>query len=197
MATGQDTVVSLPFLREKIRLSGLFGIFTAAVTLVCNEGERTTGNKNNSEILRGIVKLTALLFVTALDKNFHLMLLPSVYVGALAGGLFWTDFKKVLKTGYCDKALVTAMVLTACFATENEGMMIFLFAPEIFCLTAYPADKLFHKLSGKHIFNRLPIDEHLKSMKISEKKIKLLYVTVTALFALTAIGVKMILIKTE
>ncbi|MBE6836661.1 MAG: hypothetical protein E7509_01495 [Ruminococcus sp.] len=197
MATGSDTVVSLPLSREKLRLGGAFGPAVALTTLVACEGERATGSKNNTEFLRGIVKLTAILFVAAVEEKIPLMLLPSVYIGTLVGGLFWSNYKKVLKIGFSDKYIITAMILTACFATENEGMILFLFAFEIFCLFAYPADRLFYKLSGKHIFNRLPVDEHLKSSEISDKKIKILYVLFTAIFALTAVAAKLILLKTE
>lgn len=197
MMSGLDTVVSMPLSRERLRLAGAFGPFLAVVTIVACEGERATGNKNNTEYFRGIIKLTAILFVTVFEEKISLMLLPSVYLGALVGGLFWTHYKKVLKIGFSDKYIITAMILTACFATENEGMLVFLFAFEILCLLAYPVDRILYKASGKHIFNRLPVDEHLKSLEISDKKIKILYVTVTAILALSAMAVKLVLLKTE
>ncbi|MBQ8883491.1 MAG: hypothetical protein IJ031_02705 [Oscillospiraceae bacterium] len=197
LASGIDTVVTLPLSTSKIRLSGAFGPTVALFTLLACEGERATGNKNNTEYVRAIIKLTALLVVCAFEEKTHLMLLPSIYIGALAGGIFWTDFKKVLKIGFSDKYIITAMVISACIATQNEGMAIFLFAFEILCLLSKPVDMLGYKISKKHIFNRLPVDEHLKSAKLSDLKIKIFYSTITLLFAVSATAIRIILLKTQ
>lgn len=197
MASGRDTIIGVPFTLNKIRLSGAFGIVLMIMNVVFSEGERKTGLKNNSEYVRGAIKLTAVITVCALKEQYSLMLMPSLLLGAIAGGIFWFDIKRVFKTGYSDKNFISAVVLSACIMTKNEEMLLFVFGIEILSLISQPVDMFFYKITKKHIFNRLPVDEHLISCNYNIKKIKIFYVITELALCIMSVLISLLLLKTS
>lgn len=192
-AVGFDTVVALPFSKGGVRLGGTFGPVISVITLVYAEGMRASGNIKGTEIGRGAVYLAGIFALCAVNGDTAGMKVSAVFVGALVGAIFWTLPPCILKTGFCDKNLIVAMVISCCIATDNEGALLFFTAFEILCLIAKPVDKLCFKLSGKRIFLRLPLDEHLKSCKYSDRKIYVFYLISSTAFVITAVFVKAVI----
>lgn len=190
MAFGFDTVVTLPFSKGGVRLGFCFGPVISLVTLLATEGMRASGNTKGTETGRGAVYLAGVFALCTVNGNPEGMKISALFVGAVMGAVYWTLPPCILKTGFSDRNLISAMVVSGCIITDNEGALLFFTAFEIICLIAKPVDKIHFRLSGKRIFSRLPLDEHLKSLKYSERKIYLFYVISSAVFTAVAVLVK-------
>lgn len=180
---GGDSLVAIPFLKGAIRTGAFFcPIMTAATAVFC-EGMRLSGNGEGTDSVQGFASLVFLVAASAVSGNSTAFIFSLTASGAVFGLLGWSFPPPLMKSGTSGKYLVSGILISSCMLSAQKGNLFFVFALPVLMLLAFPADRAVYKLTGKHIFLKLPADEHLKLCGFSEKKTLIFYFGAAALFS--------------
>lgn len=182
-----NTAVTLPFVTGKTRLGAFYPIALCLTTLVATQGAEGFGKTFGAEYTKLFVNLSGIITLLALSDNLNNLTFGFCFCGIAVGSVLWAFPKRYMKTALSDKYLCQGVLISTALITQTQGLLLFLMAPEILFLISKPIDKAFCKLTGNHIFKKLPISENLTASGVTQIKITLFY-TLLALF-FTAFGV--------
>ncbi len=183
---GGDSLISMPFIYGAVRTGAFFCPVVTILTVLFCEGIRLSARLEGADcaVCGGGLLLLSLSF--ALTGNFTGLAFSLVSAGAVSGMFFWVSDPPLLKTGTAGKYLISGILISSCMLSYEKGSLICVFAFPTLMLMAYPVDKLIFKLTSRHIFLKLPADEHLKLCGMNKGKILLFYLLASMLFSAIA-----------
>lgn len=196
MAAGFDTVVTAPFSKGGVRLGMIFPLVITAGFTVLIFAMKRSGNVNGSEICRTLVYSCGICTVSIFENSLGSpkTIFTAACVGTLCAAAMWTFPKGLFRTDMSEKFCSAAVIVSLCLITDNEGMLIPMTAFELCCLAARPVDAAVYKLTHKRIFNRLPIDGHLKSCGFSQSAIYIVFLIAAVIFTAAATAVRIVVL---